>query len=42
MTRKQKVELSKQRICWKCNSKLKKDKGSFVCEQCGFVFNILQ
>jgi len=41
LTRKEKIELSKKRICWKCNGKLEKKNGSFECQSCGFVVNIL-
>lgn len=35
LTRKEKVELTKERICWKCNSVLEKIGNFLRCEECG-------
>lgn len=39
LSRKEKIELTRKGICWKCKKKtLKKDKKSVRCENCGFEF----
>jgi len=42
LTRKQKIQLSKENICWKCNGKIEFDKEirSLRCDDCGMIVNV--
>jgi len=42
LTRKDKIELSKQNICWKCNGKIEynKELKSLKCEKCDIEIDV--
>jgi len=42
LTRKQKIQLSKENICWKCNGRIEFDKEirSLKCNDCGMIVNV--
>jgi len=42
LTRKQKIELSKNSVCWKCNGRIEFDKEirSLKCDNCGIIIDV--
>jgi len=42
ITRKEKIEMSKENICWKCNNNISYDKElkSLICNSCGLIIDV--
>jgi len=42
LTRKEKIQLSKQNICWKCDGSISYDKEirSLKCDDCGLIVDV--